>query len=466
MNDRKMPDSKGKKEYEDFFSSSKKQDFEDISSGRTDRPAQQPKQEFEDFFTGREDEKLNPLPPFESDFFTEIDEDVFEHFAEDYPTPAPRRDTAPKADMPYSYNYTEDKKAPHRAKNGDEIFEDIDSGKGKMPKDKKPIKHKGLKITFGIIGGLLALLLILGMLGHNQIKKMLGLVDTNPIEKNPYVNEADLKSLPEIQNILLIGTDARAGEDPQKTRSDTMLIITVDRKHEQIKITSILRDMYVDIPGYRKDKINAAHSHGGTQLLIHTLESDFKIKIDGYVMVTFEIFTELIDSLGGVDVEITKKEAKYINSHDHMAQEDLAAFPKKLEAGMQHFNGQQALWYSRIRYLDSDFQRTARQRKVLSALFNRAKSQDISKLIGIAKKILPMLHTSYDAGELLSLSTLAPKLLTYEIVEQQIPAQGAYKSETHRGQDCLVPDMQKNKEILQNFIFEKVEPKETETKKK
>lgn len=465
MNDRKTPNSKGKNTYEDFFSSSKSQDFEDISSGRTDRPTPKPKQEFEDFFTGREDNKIEPLAPFDTSFFTEIDEETFDHFAEDMPKPQVQHDMTPKADMPYSYNYNEDKQTPHRAKNGDEIFEDIDSGRNRVPKDKKPVKHKGLKITLGVIAGLLALCLAIGFFGRNELKKLLGLVDTNPLEKNPYVNEADLMSLPSIQNILLIGTDARAGQDPQKTRSDTMILVTVDRKHNQIKLTSFLRDMYVDIPDYRKDKINAAHSHGGTQLLIHTLESNFKIKIDGYVMVTFEIFTELIDSLGGVDVEITKKEAKYLNSHDHMTKEDRAAFPEKLSEGMQHFNGQQALWYSRIRYLDSDFQRTGRQRKVMSALFNSAKSKDFSELMAVAKKVLPLLSTSYSASELLSLSTLAPKLLTYEMVEQQIPAKNTYKSERHRGQDCLVPNMEENREILQKFISEKVETAEPETKK-
>lgn len=444
-------------DFEDIFSSAPTDEFEDIYSDT------QAGDEFEDVFSGRDEEAV-AAPQTEdpyADFFTDFPEDLQPQHTE---PPRTRVNTTPEK-KPYTYNYNDRGAARTRARNGDEIYSGRDPDEARPRKMPKKKKHLGLKI-FAVI---LALILLFvggaGLYGYSSVKKMIGKVDYAPLKANAYINESELQHASYLKNILLIGVDAREGEEAEKTRSDTMMLVTIDTRNNQIKLTSFLRDLYLEIPGYREDKLNAAQSRGGTQLLRDTLEYNFKIRIDNYMMVSFDMFTTIIDKLGGVDVEITEKEAKYINSRDHMALEDVYAFPDKLSGGMQHFTGAQALWYSRIRYLDSDFMRTARQRKVISALVKKATKQSPTDLLAMAEEIMPMIRTDLTEDEIMDLGLHALSYLQYDIVQQQIPAEDAYKSGKRRGQDVLLPDMDKNRSVLKAFVFEKTAVEESETKK-
>lgn len=443
-------------DFEDIFSSSPEGDgFEDIcsDSGEADR--------FEDVFSGREAEESAPQTddPY-AGFFTDFPEDLQPR--EDLPRA--RINTAPEK-KPYSYNYNDRETPRTRARNGDEIYSGADADGASPRRTPKKKKHIGLRI-FAV---LLVLLLLFvggaGLYGYASVKKVIGKVDYAPLKANAYIADSELLHADYLKNILLIGVDAREGEDAEKTRSDTMMLVTIDTRNNQIKLTSFLRDMYLEIPGYREDKLNAAQSRGGTQLLVDTLEYNFKIRIDNYMFVSFEMFTTIIDKLGGIDVEITEKEAKYINSKDHMALEDVYAFPEKLSGGMQHFTGAQALWYSRIRYLDSDFMRTARQRKVISALVRKATQQSPAELFELVGEVMPLVRTDLTEDEIMNLGLHALSYLQYDIVQQQIPAQDAYKSGTRRSQSVLLPDMEKNRSVLKTFVFEKAAAEETEAKK-
>lgn len=443
-------------DFEDIFSSSPEGDgFEDIcsDSGEADR--------FEDVFSGREAEESAPQTddPY-AGFFTDFPEDLQPR--EDLPRA--RVNTAPEK-KPYSYNYNDRETPRTRARNGDEIYSGADADGASPRRTPKKKKHIGLRI-FAV---LLVLLLLFvggaGLYGYASVKKVIGKVDYAPLKANAYIADSELLHADYLKNILLIGVDAREGEDAEKTRSDTMMLVTIDTRNNQIKLTSFLRDMYLEIPGYREDKLNAAQSRGGTQLLVDTLEYNFKIRIDNYMFVSFEMFTTIIDKLGGVDVEITEKEAKYINSKDHMSRDDGFAFPEPLSGGMQHFTGAQALWYSRIRYLDSDFMRTARQRKVISALVRKATQQSPAELFELVGEVMPLVRTDLTEDEIMNLGLHALSYLQYDIVQQQIPAQDAYKSGTRRSQSVLLPDMEKNRSVLKTFVFEKAAAEETETKK-
>lgn len=443
-------------DFEDIFSSSPEGDgFEDIcsDSGEADR--------FEDVFSGREAEESAPQTddPY-AGFFTDFPEDLQPR--EDLPRA--RVNTAPEK-KPYSYNYNDRETPRTRARNGDEIYSGADADGASPRRTPKKKKHIGLRI-FAV---LLVLLLLFvggaGLYGYASVKKVIGKVDYAPLKANAYIADSELLHADYLKNILLIGVDAREGEDAEKTRSDTMMLVTIDTRNNQIKLTSFLRDMYLEIPGYREDKLNAAQSRGGTQLLVDTLEYNFKIRIDNYMFVSFEMFTTIIDKLGGIDVEITEKEAKYINSKDHMALEDVYAFSEKLSGGMQHFTGAQALWYSRIRYLDSDFMRTARQRKVISALVRKATQQSPAELFELVGEVMPLVRTDLTEDEIMNLGLHALSYLQYDIVQQQIPAQDAYKSGTRRSQSVLLPDMEKNRSVLKTFVFEKAAAEETEAKK-
>lgn len=443
-------------DFEDIFSSSPEGDgFEDIcsDSGEADR--------FEDVFSGREAEESAPQTddPY-AGFFTDFPEDLQPR--EDLPRA--RVNTAPEK-KPYSYNYNDRETPRTRARNGDEIYSGADADGASPRRTPKKKKHIGLRI-FAV---LLVLLLLFvggaGLYGYSSVKKVIGKVDYAPLKANAYIADGELLHADYLKNILLIGVDAREGEDAEKTRSDTMMLVTIDTRNNQIKLTSFLRDMYLEIPGYREDKLNAAQSRGGTQLLVDTLEYNFKIRIDNYMFVSFEMFTTIIDKLGGIDVEITEKEAKYINSKDHMSRDDGFAFPEPLSGGMQHFTGAQALWYSRIRYLDSDFMRTARQRKVISALVRKATQQSPAELFELVGEVMPLVRTDLTEDEIMNLGLHALSYLQYDIVQQQIPAQDAYKSGTRRSQSVLLPDMEKNRSVLKTFVFEKAAAEETEAKK-
>lgn len=443
-------------DFEDIFSSAPTDEFEDIYSDA------QAEDEFEDVFSGRDEEPDTPPKtddPY-ADFFTDFPEDLQPHNE----PPRARVNTAPER-KPYTYNYNDRENTRARARNGDEIYSGREADTERPHRRPKKKKHLGLKI-FAVV---LALILLFvggaGLYGYSSVKKMVGKVDYAPLKANAYIADSELQHAEYIKNILLIGVDAREGEEAEKTRSDTMMLVTIDTRNNQIKLTSFLRDMYLEIPDYREDKLNAAQRHGGTQLLVDTLEYNFKIRIDNYMLVSFEMFTTIIDKLGGVDVEITEKEAKYINSKDHMSREDGFAFPDTLSGGMQHFTGAQALWYSRIRYLDSDFMRTARQRKVISALVKKATQQQPTTLLSMAEEIMPMIRTDLTEDEIMNLGLHALTYLQYDIVQQQIPAQDAYKSGKRRSQDVLLPDMDKNRSLLKTFIFEKAAVEEPETKK-
>lgn len=443
-------------DFEDIFSSSPEGDgFEGIcsDSGEADR--------FEDVFSGREAEESAPQTddPY-AGFFTDFPEDLQPR--EDLPRA--RVNTAPEK-KPYSYNYNDRETPRTRARNGDEIYSGADADGASPRRTPKKKKHIGLRI-FAV---LLVLLLLFvggaGLYGYASVKKVIGKVDYAPLKANAYIADSELLHADYLKNILLIGVDAREGEDAEKTRSDTMMLVTIDTRNNQIKLTSFLRDMYLEIPGYREDKLNAAQSRGGTQLLVDTLEYNFKIRIDNYMFVSFEMFTTIIDKLGGIDVEITEKEAKYINSKDHMSRDDGFAFPEPLSGGMQHFTGAQALWYSRIRYLDSDFMRTARQRKVILALVRKATQQSPAELFELVGEVMPLVRTDLTEDEIMNLGLHALSYLQYDIVQQQIPAQDAYKSGTRRSQSVLLPDMEKNRSVLKTFVFEKAAAEETEAKK-
>lgn len=441
-------------DFEDIFSSSGEDAYEDIFSDSGASTEAEDDMTFEDVYSGRDD-----------DIQTDAPDDPYAGFFDDpiiTDAPADSRyrapvNTAPEK-KPYSYNYSGSEPHRTRARNGDEIYSN-DTDAPQKPKKKK--KHLGLKIFAVIMVLVLMFAGGAGLYGYSRVKSMLGKINYVPLTENTHIASSELVHADYLKNILLIGVDAREGEEAEKTRSDTMMLVTIDTRNRQIKLTSFLRDMYVVIPGYREDKINAAQSHGGTQLLVDTIEYNFRIDIDNYMLVSFDMFTTIVDKLGGVDVEITDKEAKYINSKDHMSRDDGFAFPEELSGGMQHFTGAQALWYSRIRYLDSDFMRTGRQRKVIAAIVTKATKQSPATLFDMAEEIMPMVQTDLTEDEMLELGIHALSYLKYDIVQQQIPADDTWKSATKRSQSVLIPDLEKNRAILKSFLLEKAAVEDT-----
>ncbi len=246
-----------------------------------------------------------------------------------------------------------------------------------------------------------------------------------------------------IVNILLIGQDAQSDSG---ARSDTMILCTFNKEEDTITMTSFLRDLYVSIPGYKNNRINAAYRFGGTKLLTQTLYENFGVRVDGSVLVDFDCFEKIIDSLGGIPMELTAAEADFIN--DHVQGSELAE-------GKQLLTGRQALLHARNRYdTDGDFSRTNRQRKLLSALLEGCRSKKLPDILELLQQMRPMITTDISKSDLTVYAlTLFPMLAGAEIRTQAIPAEGAYSYKTIDGKAVLLPDIQKNIEVLQDTLF-------------
>lgn len=256
-----------------------------------------------------------------------------------------------------------------------------------------------------------------------------------------------------IQNILVLGVD-----EPQAGgRSDSILLVSIDKRHSKLKITSFLRDMYVEIPGYEKNKLSAAYQLGKAPLTVKTIEKNFGIAIDNYVTVDFNAFVKSIDRLGGVKLKITAEEARLINANSG------ESAGKRLAAGTGTLTGKQALYYSRIRALDSDAGRSERQRKVLASIMNQLQlnqilSSKISLMSSIVNDVFPLITTNMDKNAVLALANDSLTYLNYPVSQSCIPAEGAYKEQTVTiggfGNCVLVPDLEKNRQIVAKFIYE------------
>lgn len=237
---------------------------------------------------------------------------------------------------------------------------------------------------------------------------------------------------PEVLNILLIGRDSHTGES---ARSDSMILCSFCKSEKKLTLTSFLRDLYVKIPGYGENRLNAAYAFGGASLLEKTLERNFGIQIDGSVEVDFSCFPEIIDVLGGVSIELRSDEARLINR---------TVSGSSLSEGSQLLSGQQALVYTRIRKLDADgdFSRTRRQRKVLIALMNAYRDAGLVKAVALVKKLMPYVSTNMDSDTLLAHArVIAPVMSGVKMSSQTIPAAGSYSSRQINGMDVLVADM-------------------------
>ena len=248
-----------------------------------------------------------------------------------------------------------------------------------------------------------------------------------------------------IVNILLIGQDRREGE--QTARSDSMILCTYHRKTGDVTMTSFLRDLYVPIPGHRSNRINAAYAQGGTQLLDDTLRENFDLHIDGNIEVDFSQFSQIIDLLGGVKLELREDEAAEINKETGSA----------LTAGLQNLNGEQALVYSRIRKLDADgdFSRSSRQRKVINALLSQYRTIKWSELLPLIDQLLPLISTDLNYGKLVLLAMeVLPKLSDAQITNQRIPADGTFFDTTIDGMAVLSADLDANRQLLWDSLLE------------
>lgn len=313
---------------------------------------------------------------------------------------------------------------------------------------KKPKKKiKGPKsVLIGIIAFILAIILLIVML----LNGVLGKINYDEHKDNEYVTSSELHSSPLVKNILLLGVDARSDEESETSRADSMMLISIDMKHKCIKMTSFLRDTWVYIPGHDgEQRLNAACSYGGYQGVVDTIEYNFGVDIDGYVVADFEMFKVLVDSIGGVEVDVTEKEAKEVTKHKKRYGN------VKLEAGKHKLTGEQALAYCRIRKIDTDFQRTKRQRTVMTSILKEVKSSNPFTLYKMASNAAPYIETDLTKGKLKRTALCAVMCLSGDMVQTKVPFDGTWEYANIRGNSVITINKDKNKEQLIDYIYNK-----------
>ncbi len=324
------------------------------------------------------------------------------------------------------------------------------AGGRQQPREaKQKKKHRGLR---RFLTAVIVLLLAVTGLWYLTISHLYDKVEYAPTEilaDEPMKEEG-------VTNILLIGNDSRAGGEDG--RSDAMILVSISNRTKTIYLTSLLRDIYVEIPGHEGNRLNAAYSFGGPELLLKTIKQNLDIEVNRYVQVNFQAFANLIDAVGGVDLELTNEEVQlvnaYLNEYNMLENRPMDTDYLPSDAsGLLHLNGPQALAYSRNRYIGSDFGRTERQRKILEAVFHQLPSSVLTNLDDMIDGILPNLTTNISKNECYALSLDAPKLLTYELVQASIPIAGSYQNVTIRKMSVLQVDFEKNKEFIRTRIY-------------
>ncbi len=353
------------------------------------------------------------------------------------------------------------------------------------PMGKQMKKNKAVRITvliFSIIfllGGafLLVAYSFLDLFHHKDIDKIdVGLIDKTKDTsdgKVTYSGGSDsLLNDEHVLNILLFGQDYRQN-DKDYGRSDSMILLSIDTINKKIKLTSFQRDTYVTIPNHGDNKINAAYTLGGEALSIATIESNFGPKVDYFATVDFDSFREIINILGGVDIDLNIEEIEYINAQiDVNDQTDRTSFIKydpSKETQKIHLDGYQALWYARDRgeenlggnpeysFSGDDWDRTQRQRKLIQNVIEKLKNDaSVGNLVEIVNKIGPLITTNLKKSDITFLVTNMPTFMKYEMVEMTLPTTGNWRyGKTDDGQSVIVIDnWDQVRKDLAKFIYE------------
>lgn len=280
-------------------------------------------------------------------------------------------------------------------------------------------------------------------------------IPTEEVTPTPEPTPEPVEYEKKIINILLLGEE-NIGSYSTRGRTDMIVLATIDTITKTVKLTSLMRDSFVQIPGFEDNRINAAYALGGVPLLYSTIEKNFGITPDNYILVRFDDFEKMVDSVGGIDIELSKKEAQYLNKTNYISN---PVFRNVVE-GMNHMNGNQALGYSRVRYVahdgeKNDFGRTTRHRVVITALINRVKSLGYTDLLNVGLECLPMVTTDVTAEEIEKYTQMIIDIggADINIEEMRIPMEGTYNFVTIRKMSVTQLDIQKNREALHEFIY-------------
>ncbi len=267
-------------------------------------------------------------------------------------------------------------------------------------------------------------------------------------------SETYTKEYNDVVNIVFFGLDEKV-DDIQ--RSDAIMIGTLDPINNKIKITSLMRDSYVNIPDYGYDKLNHAYAYGGPELSIRTINKNFDLNITDYVSVDFSKLENIIDAMGGIDMEMSETELEHVNNYLDIVYTAAGKTPKHVhfeENGKVHMTGYEALGYTRIRgTLGGDFDRTERQRKVMNEIFNNISNSGVGKLAITMNKLLPFVETSLSNSEILSLGTQVLSMNNTQLEQARFPRNEYSEDSLINGIFYFTFDENIAREEIHDYIF-------------
>ncbi len=281
-----------------------------------------------------------------------------------------------------------------------------------------------------------------GAYGVHTYRDIMAAYSPVPMQKSGVVDEASLMHRDDVYNILLMGVDL--ADTDSATRSDSMILLSVDKTNRRLKLTTFMRDMYVTVPGYGDTKLTHACMYEGPQLTVDTIELNFGVRIDAYAKIGYDIFIELVNGVGGITVaEIDETEARAL------AEEGVYVDP-----GTDiHLTGEQAIKYVRIRHWQSDFARTERQREAITLIIGQAKKTPLRQLVALAKSLAGKVVCTVPKEDILPLAAGVLPCLQNGIDQQQIPADGTWEDGIRDSLMVLLVDRDANREIIRNFIY-------------
>lgn len=314
----------------------------------------------------------------------------------------------------------------------------------------KPLPKKNKRNIVVIVSLIIIILIALFLFFYNKLFSNLETVEiTN--DAGELMISTQIPQYEEITNYAIFGIDTR-DNDYDGSRTDTIMIASLDYKHNKIKLSSIMRDTYVNIPGKKYDKINHAYNYGGAQLSIQTINQNFDMNIKDFVTVNFTALEKLVDAIGGVEINIKQNETSLISGN--------------IKAGMQNLNGEQAVDYCRIRYVgNADYERTERQRRVMQQIISKLQEgTSLIDMLSLVEDILPYVETSLSKEEIMVLGAKVLASGEKTVEETRLPLSENSKGTMINGVYYLLPKSLKDNVVhLHKFIYETDDYEPTQT---
>lgn len=326
----------------------------------------------------------------------------------------------------------------------------------------RKIMSKKVRIVLSVLSLFLCIAIASGVYIYNELNKVTTVSIPKANEDLGIKEEAVKKTAKNITNIALFGVDSRDTSSDAGSRSDSIMILSIDEVHNKVKVTSIMRDTYVEVEGHGMTKITHAYAYGGPALAIKTINQNLDMNIRDYATVDFFSMEKIINKLGGIDIDVKKSEVNEINKYIVETAKLENKTPTKLtKSGMQHLNGIQAVTYARIRHVgNGDYERTERQRIVMEALFKKVAKGGVLKYAALLDAVLPNVETSLSKSDILSLGTKVLSSGISDVQQLRLPEDGFCKGQMIDKVYYLVADLPAAKKQLFSFVYEEEMPEE------